>query len=93
MRVARVIRGLFETKFNDPVAFLFLQPFFLPERGKRGTGLFPPLRPPFRWATVNKESGGGKKSGSGRGKEAQPFLFPSYSKKQKRKAKHIAAMN
>jgi plasmid stabilization system protein ParE len=32
------------------------------------------------WATVNKESGGGKKSGSGRGKETMPRLKRAVAK-------------
>jgi plasmid stabilization system protein ParE len=38
------------------------------------------------WATVNKESGGGKKSGSGRGKKANRSASKKGSKKGGRKA-------
>ena len=38
------------------------------------------------WATVNKESGGGQKSGSGRGKKANHSASKKGSKKGGRKA-------
>ncbi len=38
------------------------------------------------WATVNKESGGGKKSGSGRGKKAAPTAATKGGKKGSKKA-------
>jgi plasmid stabilization system protein ParE len=38
------------------------------------------------WATVNKESGGGKKSGSGRGKKAKKSASNKGGKKGGRKA-------
>jgi plasmid stabilization system protein ParE len=39
------------------------------------------------WATVNKESGGGKKSGSGRGKKENKTSFRKGGKKGGRKKK------
>jgi plasmid stabilization system protein ParE len=40
------------------------------------------------WATVNKESGGGKKSGSGRGKKGSKASSRKGGKKGGRKKKH-----
>jgi len=40
------------------------------------------------WATVNKESGGGKKSGSGRGKKENKASSRKGGKKGGRKKKH-----
>jgi plasmid stabilization system protein ParE len=40
------------------------------------------------WATVNKESGGGKKSGSGRGKKQSKASSRKGGRKGSRKKKH-----
>jgi plasmid stabilization system protein ParE len=40
------------------------------------------------WATVNKESGGGKKSGSGRGKKGSKVSSRKGGRKGGRKKKH-----
>jgi plasmid stabilization system protein ParE len=43
------------------------------------------------WATVNKSSGGGKKSGSGRGKKANPAPAKTGGKRRGNSSKRAAA--